>query len=151
MADLYCVRLKMNVRIVYIQDKKTAGYEVLLCTDCNLRAADICRFYRLRFQIEFLIRDAKQHAGLEECQARDKRKLDFHFNQSFTMVSLAKAEYFLSISIERRQSFSIQDIKRMQHNQLITDYIFSNLALDLNCKKIKQLRQKCINFGRLAA
>ena len=34
----------------------------------------------MRFQIEFLFRDAKQFTGLEDCQARDPVKLAFHFN-----------------------------------------------------------------------
>jgi hypothetical protein len=39
--------------------------------------------YRLRFQIEFLYRDAKQFTGLNDCQARSPSKLNFH-NMSLT-------------------------------------------------------------------
>jgi len=38
----------------------------------------------------YLFRDAKQHLGLEHCQARSKNKLDFLFNASLTAVSIAK-------------------------------------------------------------
>ena len=110
----------------------------------------------MRFQIEFLIRDAKQHAGLKDCQARDSKKIipiaiGIHFNMAFTNVSLAKAEYYLTIPRKDRESFSLQDIKRMKHNAILTEFIFSNLDLNLNCKKIKRLRLECINFGRMAA
>ncbi len=62
----------MKVRIVYIENKKTKKYGVLASTDTALKAEDIVQYYRLRFQIEFLIRDAKQHTGLEDCQAEVK-------------------------------------------------------------------------------
>jgi hypothetical protein len=84
-------------------------------------------YYRPRFQIEFLIRDAKQYSGLEHGQARDKNKLHFHFNLSLTNVNIA------------------------HYNRLIADFILENLGADLKCKKIKKLYADCDNFGKLAA
>ena len=150
-AVLYCVMLKMNVRIVCLLNKETGGHEIFLGTDVTMDAKKILTYYRMRFQIEFLIRDAKQFSGLEDCQARDKKKLNFHFNVSLTNVSIAKAQYYLPIPKKERGAFSLQDIKRVQHNTLLTDFIFSNLELDLNCKKIKQLYSQCANFGRMVA
>ena len=46
--------------------------------------------YRLRYQIEFVIRDAKQHTGLPHCQARSQEKLDFHLNMSVAAVNLLR-------------------------------------------------------------
>ena len=46
--------------------------------------------YRLRYQIEFVIRDAKQHSGLLHCQARSQEKLDFHLNMSVVAVNLLR-------------------------------------------------------------
>jgi len=150
-AVLYCVMLKMNVRIVYLLNKETDSHTIFLSTDISMSAKKILSYYRMRFQIEFLIRDAKQFSGLEDCQARDKKKLNFHFNLSLTNVSIAKAQYYLTIPKKERGAFSLQDIKRVQHNALLADFIFSNLELDLNCKKIKQLYEECANFGRMAA
>ncbi len=70
---------------------------------------------------------------------------------ALTNISVAKAEYYLPIPKNERESFSLQDIKRQQHNQLIADFIFSNLAVDMSCKKIKRLYEECTNFGRMAA
>jgi hypothetical protein len=53
-----------------------------------MQGAKIIGYYQLRFQIEFLIRDAKQHAGLEECQARSETKLYNHFNMALITLSL---------------------------------------------------------------
>ncbi|MBN3883449.1 MAG: transposase [Nostoc sp. JL34] len=58
----------------------------------NQSADEIYHFYKLRFQIEFIFRDAKQFTGLSDCQARDVKKLDFHFNASFTALNIAKLD-----------------------------------------------------------
>ena len=63
--------------------------------------------YRLRFQIEFIFRDAKQFTGLSDCQARDAKKLDFHFNASFTALNLAKLDAHRQHSGEQPFVFSI--------------------------------------------
>jgi len=57
----------------------------------------------------------------------------------------------LPIPKKERQSFSLQDIKRQKHNEALANFIFSNLELDLNCKKIRRLHAECTNFGRMAA
>ena len=54
-------------------------------------AQDVMDFYRTRFQLEFCFRDAKQYAGLTNCQFTDFRKQAFHFNASFAAINLAKA------------------------------------------------------------
>ena len=150
-AIVYCVTLRELVRVVYLMDTRTQKYDLLLATDVLLSAEKIVEYYRLRFQIEFLLRDAKQHTGLEDCQARSKNKLDFHFNMSLTSVSVAKVGYYLSVPEEQRGAFSLQSIKRLYHNKLLTETIFDNLALDLNCRKIKKLYDQCLDFGRMAA
>jgi hypothetical protein len=151
-AIVYCVILKELVRVGYLLDTRTQRYDLLLATDVLLCAEKIVEYYRLRFQIEFLLRrDAKQYTGLEDCQARSKNKLDFHFNMSLTSVSVAKVGYYLSIPQEQRGAFSLQAIKRLYHNKLLTQTIFDNLALDMTCRKIKRLYDQCLDFGRMAA
>ena len=59
-------------------------------TDENMSGRDVVEYYTTRFQEEFCFRDAKQFLGLTDCQARDKRKLDFAFNSSFTALNVAK-------------------------------------------------------------
>lgn len=148
---VYCMALKQLVRILYLQDKQTRRYEIFLCTDTLINPELIIKYYRLRFQIEFLIRDAKQHCGLEECQARSENKLYVHFNMALSAVSVAKAATWLSVPKERRDAFSMRNIKLMYYNKIITQRIFSNLALDLNCKKIKRIYNQCLDIGHLAA
>lgn len=148
---VYCVQLKQQVLAAFVYYGVKEKPEILIGTDIEMDAMVLCRYYGLRFQVEFLIRDAKQYTGLEECQARGKEKLDTHFNIAMTTVSIAKAAYYLSIPAEQRESFSMADIKMLHMNQLITKRIFSNLAVDLSCRKIKRIYNQCLNFGRLRA
>ena len=148
---VYCKALKQLVKIVYLQEKASKRHEIFLCTDTLIDAEMIIKYYRLRFQIEFLLRDAKQHCGLEECQARSENKLYFHFNMALSAVSVAKAALWLSLPQEKKEAFSMRNIKLMFYNKIITERIFSNLALDLNCKKIRRLYNQCLNIAILAA
>ena len=69
-------------RIIHIQ----------LCSNRYQTCGDfIYRYYKARFQIEFLFRDAS-NTGLNQCQARSENKLNFHFNASLTAVSLSKTD-----------------------------------------------------------
>jgi hypothetical protein len=137
--------------VIYLLHHLNGTYDVFLCTDTELAAQKVFTCYHLRFQIELLLRDAKQHSGLEEDQTRSKNKLAFHFNMSLSAVSAAKAAHYLSHPQEHRGAFSLQSIKRLYHNKLLTDIIFDNLAIELNSPKIIRLYQQCFYFGNLAA
>jgi hypothetical protein len=150
-AVLYAVQLKRKVRVAFVYHKDKEQPEIIVSTDAEMDVMQMCRYYGLRFQVEFLIRDAKQYTGLEDCQARSKEKLNTHFNVALTAVSLAKAAYWLPLPKEQRGSFSMADIKMWHMNQLLTNRIFINLDLELNDRKIKRLYNQCLNFGRLRA
>ncbi len=146
---IYCVLLKHTVLAAFIFYGEKQKPEIIICTDTDMAAMTMCKYYWLRFQVEFLIRDAKQHTGLEDCMTRDEQKLHTHFNIAMTAVSISKAAYHLSIPAAQRGSFSMADIKMKYMNQLITKRIFSNLALNMSCRKIKRIYNQCLCFGRL--
>jgi len=152
---VYSISLKRKVRIVYLEhyspDGYANGHAILFSTDVTLSPEKILLYYKQRFHIEFLFRDAKNFAGLENCQARSVNKINFHVNASLSTVSLAKALHYLSIPKDQRESFSMLDVKTLYFNQYITDFIFSKLALDLSCEKIRRLYDECLSIGRLAA
>ena len=58
-----------------------AGYS----SDQEPDRALLFHFYRARFQIEFTVREAKQHLGLHNGQAQFQAKLDFHFSVVFAV------------------------------------------------------------------
>ncbi|MBX9783649.1 MAG: hypothetical protein K2X48_10180 [Chitinophagaceae bacterium] len=148
---VYCVLLKRTVLAAFVYYGDRPKPEIIVCTDTEMEAMKMCKYYGLRFQVEFLIRDAQQHAGLEDCMARDEEKLHTHFNIAMTVVSIAKAAYHLSVPKEQRGSFSMADIKMKYMNRLITKRIFLNLGLYMSCRKIKRIYNLCLNFGRLRA
>jgi Transposase DDE domain len=63
-----------------VKDPAKPRYVLLFSSDVALSAMKIVRFYKARFQMEFLFRDAKGWTGLEGCQAREEKALHFHFN-----------------------------------------------------------------------
>jgi len=113
------VSLKRNVKIVVLVAETKEGkkkYALLFSTDTDLNAKTIVRYYKARFQIEFLFRDAKQFTGLCDCQARDKQRLDFHFNASLTTLNLAKLEHLKTLSDCDAVPFSMASIKACYFN-----------------------------------
>jgi hypothetical protein len=150
-AVLWSVTMKRNLKVIYVKAKEGNRYEILVCTDTDLMAEKILSYYRLRFQIEFLIRDAKTHTGLEHCQARSEEKLYNHFNMAMTVVSVAKYQTWARLPDKEQKAFSMRSIKTYCMNKYMTETIFSNLALDLSCKKIKRLYYQCLNIGNMAA
>ncbi|HLL44053.1 MAG TPA: hypothetical protein VK369_12985, partial [Segetibacter sp.] len=150
-GKVYCVLLKQTVLAAFIYYNGKEKPEIIISTDTQMEVMRMCKYYGLRFQVEFLIRDAKQFTGLEDCMARDEQKLHTHFNIALTVVSVAKAAYYLSEPKQQRASFSMADIKMLHMNELITERIFSNLGLDLSCRKITRIYNQCLNFGRIRA
>lgn len=148
---VWSIGLKREIKIAYVEFWKDgsyiAQYAILFSTDLGLTGELIYRYYKSRFQIEFLFRDAKQHGGLNHCQGRSENKLHFHFNASLTTVSLAKAAYYLPIKKEQRGSFSMFEIKTLNANKIMADRIFSNLDLDLNCRKIRTIYRSTLFWG----
>lgn len=154
-GNLYAVQLKRLVKAVFVEEKRnnefTGTYAILICTDINLDPMSVYKYYTLRFQIEFLIRDAKQFTGLEDCQARSDRKLHFHFNTSMATVATAKAAFHFSDPDRITAPFSMHDVKVRVFNQLFFLRIFSNSGFDMSSRKIRKLYREASEFGLRAA
>ena len=91
---LYSPCLKRQIRVVLLRYPKgdETGYALLYSTDTGLDAMALIRFYKARFQIEFIFRDAKQHTGLMDCQSCKKESINTHINASFSTSNLMKIE-----------------------------------------------------------
>ena len=146
------VRLDINVSIAYLQRLNSKGevkdYSVYFSTDRQLEPKTIREIYAERFQIELLIRDAKQHTGLTHCQARDLHKLNFHFNTAFSAIGLAKA---IDFPKNKQQVFSMANYKTLFHNHLMLNLFFSNFDIELSSKKNKRIYRKLLRVGAIAA
>ncbi|MDR1091458.1 MAG: transposase [Prevotella sp.] len=95
---------------VFYKDGKEMARKLYFSTDLDMAAEKMVRYYRSRFQIEFLDRDAKQYCGLAHCQACSENKLNFHFNAALTAVNLAKIEW-LNSGENKNVQFSMSDYK----------------------------------------
>ena len=142
---LWSVFLKREVNVVYAEfleeGKPTKGYALFFSTDLELDGRLIYKYYKARFQIEFLFRDAKQHIGLTHCQTRSEKKMHFHYNMALTVVGLAKAAHFLNENQpekEAKKSISIADIKTSYFNELMLELFLSNFHVDRNLIKISR-------------
>ena len=85
----YSTAMKRNIKAV-VHYPEAGGHKIYFSADLDMAAKDIIEYYRTRFQIEFCFRDSKQFTGLNDCQARDLRKLDFAFNALQASVNAAK-------------------------------------------------------------
>jgi len=153
-AVVYAVALKRIVRVVFVdflKNGKTTTSKVYFSTNIEMEAKEILEIYQTRFQIEFVYRDAKQHTSLTTCQARNKEKLDFHFNMSLTAVNVAKIVHWYSIPIEKRKSFSLSDIKTINHNTLLLERFITMFAIKPHILKNNQNVKELLLYGTIAA
>lgn len=143
------VQLKHNLQVVVVVHTQRNRYAVLFSTDVALNALRLYRYYKARFQIEFLFRDAKQFAGLSDCQARAQAKLDFHFNASLSAVTFAKLEARHQHGY-RDHTFSMASLKRRAFNQHLIERICAHLADGQSLEKSSPDYEALCNYGVIA-
>jgi len=152
-AVVNSVGLKRNIRLVYVlnlRHKNKPGYALLFSTDTELDAETIYRYYKARFQIEFIFRDAKQFTGLSDGQARRQESLDFHFNASFTALNLAKVDAYLSFGYDLDTAFSMATQKMVYFNEHLLQKVFSILDFDLSLIKCNPDFEALRTYGAIA-
>ena len=142
--------LRIGVLVWHTADGKR-HHAILATTDLKASAPDVLRIYQARFQIEFLLRDGKQHAGLSECQARNKAALDFHFNASLATVSAARAATAAEQTGEEPFVFSLATQKQVAFNEHFLAEISARYGYDLNCWKNHPAYEELRTYGALAA
>ena len=158
-VDLYTavvghVSLKRAIRVAYLVDGSHATRVctcLLFSTDLEQDPKQIVEYYKLRFQIEFIFRDAKQFTGFEDCQARDAVKLAFHFNASLTALNLAKLAAIQQHSGEAPFVFSMASVKRRRLNQHLLERFIGNLDLEPSQIKSHPNYSSLCNYGIIAA
>jgi len=158
-AEIYCAKvysksLKRIIKLVHVIYKNKKGIEkpkLYFSTDLSLEALDILDYYTCRFQIEFLYRDAKQHTGLNDCQARSENKLHFHFNAALTGINIAKIQHWLRLSKQERGAFSMNDVKTINNNMLQLNRFFSKFGINPHSTKNKRKAEELIYYGTIAA
>jgi len=154
-AVVNSAHFRRDLRIVYLL--KLAGHQVhtalLFSTDLSLHAKTIVRFYKARFQIEFLFRDAKQFLGLNHCQARCYQALHFHFNAAMSALNLLKLEARQHQTKNPNKSanvISIASWKIRKANAHLLERFSSYFGLDFNTIKSRPDFEQLCNYGSIA-
>lgn len=146
----YHVSLEREIKVVAVQYQKrnSIGTALLFSTDLSLEAVKIFTYYKARFQIEFVFRDAKQYTGLSDCQSRKKETLSFHYNASFTALNLVKIQEQLETHQHQQpKTFSMASHKVRYHNENLIDRFFSKLAPGVTLIKSSPIFQEVLNYG----
>ncbi|MGV8134049.1 MAG: transposase [Mangrovibacterium sp.] len=152
-AVVFSKAFKRDIKLavaIFFKDGKEIARKLYFSTDLKLEGEKIVRYYRSRFQIEFLYRDAKQFTGLTTCQARSENKLDFHFNTALTAVNLAKHDWITS-KYGTSKPFSMADYKTLYYNTLILERFMCRFAINPNTAKNQKIVNELLDYGKIAA
>jgi len=128
----------LNVLIIVAQDIQTqkTGHVVLFSTDLDLPYDKLLQYYKLRFQIEFNFRDAKQYFGLADFKNYKQTQVENAVGLSFFMCTFSYILIAHFKELFKLKKTSILDIKtffRIQHT--------ANKTVELNNQK-----QKPVNY-----
>ena len=80
-AIVHVKSLQRWCKIVVLQTLKEGtitNVQTYVATDTTMAGEQILSYYGLRFQIEFLFRDAKNFTGLHHCQSRTPQAIEYH-------------------------------------------------------------------------
>ena len=148
----YHVSLERTIRVVAVKylRKNKIGTALLFSTDLLLTPFKIFSYYKARFQIEFVFRDAKQYTGLGDCQSRNKESLYYHFNASFATLNLVKIQDQLEQKeYEKNKPFSMLSYKVRYYNESLIDRFFSKLAPSVTLIKSSPIFREMLNYGAI--
>ena len=152
-ATVYSRCLKCQIKLVMlrVQRKNKIGIALLYSTDTELDAMSLIRYYKARFQIEFIFRDAKQYTGLMDCQSCRKEAIHTHINASFSALNLLKLEDRRDKGMGGETVISIARWKRRKFNQHLMCRVFDNLGFTMTDEKIMDTYQRFSDYGAIVA
>jgi hypothetical protein len=142
---LYSPHFNCLLKVVLVKNTRSGEYRLIASTDIHQDARQIVAFYQSRFQIEFLIRDAKQFTGLEQAQCRNMDSLDFHFNASFTTVNLMQ----VMLKEIKPSLLSKNSLIRWAYNKKIIDRVIHKLDPKTEFASFGTLDKNLYHYGLL--
>jgi hypothetical protein len=152
-AHVRCLKRWGKIVIVHYlkEDGTVRNVSIYYCSDKKIDGLKVYQYYRLRYQIEFLFRDAKGHLGLEDSQSRQENAIDFHCNMALTTLNTAKAMHWFDKPKDQRPPFSMADIKTQYVNELLLDKLIMIYGKDPIIEKNNPLIKELYQLGRIAA
>jgi len=143
---VYHKGLQRVVRVVGIRTE-LGPYTLLYSTDCAQSALEIIRLYRLRFQIEFVFRDAKQYTGLGEDQVRSKEGQALHHGMALLATLVARLEERAA----KNAVVSLRTRKQKMYNTALILHVFSCQGIPASASVVRSVLEHAQNFGCMAA
>ena len=116
----------LNIVVMVKTNLKTnkKAHVVLLSSDLSLGYEQLIDYYRLRFQLEFNFRDAKQYWGLEDFMNVKERPVYNSANLAMFMVNMSHA--LIRPMRDQWPAFSVNDLKAWFRGQ---KYVVETLKL----------------------
>lgn len=138
---------QLNIVIVKKTNLETKrwAYVVLFSSDLTLDAVKLVDYYRLRFQIEFNFRDAKQFWGLEDFMNIKQQPVHNFANLSMFMVTVTQ-----QLRHQRRGNlphFGINDLKAEFRGRKYVSELLKLMPETLNELLIEELFAKIRHLG----
>lgn len=144
-AIVFCKSLECKIRLV-VYYTSAGNAKLFFSTDTSQSGEDVLEYYRTRFQIEFMYRDSKQFTGLQDCQARNEKRLDFAFNVSLAAVNVCKV-----LRAERGEEYSIGRVKSLMVNIHFVNRIFRMCGIRPNMRIIHKVNKQILGLPEEAA
>lgn len=146
-----CLKCRIRVVMLRVQHGTKIGISLLYSTDTELDAMTIIKYYKARFQIEFVFREAKQYTGLMDCQSCRKESIHTQINASFAALNVLKLEDLREKNTDDETVISIATWKRRKFNQHLMCRVFEKLGLPLSNEKVMDTYQQLSSYGAIAA
>jgi len=139
----------LNVVILVKTNLKTnaRSHVILFSSDLKLSYDKVVDYYKLRFQIEFNFRDAKQFWGLEDFMNQGKIAVTNAANLSFFMVNLS--HYLLGKFRQNNPGSGILDLKAHYRGLLYIQEMLKMLPVKPDPILLSQIFAKLTSLGRI--
>ena len=140
---------QLNIVIIVKENLKTKArdFVILFSSDLDLDYEKLIDYYKLRFQIEFNFRDAKQYWGLEDFMNIKETPVKNAVNLAFFMVNLSH----ILINNVRPQNaeFSVQDLKAYFRGSKYVDEVLKLLPQKPDPILIQQIFKEITIIGKI--
>lgn len=144
---LFSQQLNIVVIVKENLETKSSAYVILFSSDLGLDYEKLIDYYKLRFQIEFNFRDAKQYWGLEDFMNIKETPVTNATNQAFFMVNLSHA--LIDDVRQLNPEFSVQDLKAHFIGSKYVDEVLKLLPQKPDPILIQQIFKEITILGKI--
>jgi len=142
---------QLNIVIIVKENLKTKArdFVILFSSDLDLDYRKLIDYYKLRFQIEFNFRDAKQYWGLEDFMNIKETPVNNAVNLAFFMVNLSNI-LIKNVRLQNAE-FGVQDLKAHFRGTKYVDEVLKLLPEKLDPILIQQIFKEITIIGKINA